>query len=118
MTFRANRIVSGKGLGLIDIFAVGQAWAFLAVLAAGALFALLRSRPTLRFVVGVALLLTLCVLLGLVPAHLVREDSPFARVSPAGGFWILFFAFSVLVTDSVAKLSFGPDCRLACRAYL
>jgi len=108
VTFRANRIVSGKGLGLTEIFAAGQAWAFLAVLAAGALFALLRSRPTLRFVVGVVLLLTLCVLLGLVPAHLVTEENPLARVSPAGGFWILFFAFSVLVTDAIAKLSFGP----------
>ena len=108
VTFRANRIVSGKGLGFTDIFTAGQAWAFLAVLAAGALFALLRSRPTLRFVVGVVLLLTLCVLLGLVPAHLVTEDHPLARVSPAGGFWILFFAFSVLVTDAIAKLSFGP----------
>jgi len=108
VTFRANRIVSGKGLGLTEIFAAGQAWGFLAVLAAGALFALLRSRPTLRFVVGVVLLLTLCVLLGLVPAHLVTEENPLARVSPAGGFWILFFAFSVLVTDAIAKLSFGP----------
>src|SRR5471030_2078064 len=67
VTFRANRIVSGKGLGFTDIFTAGQAWAFLAVLAAGALFALLRSRPTLRFVVGVVLLLTLCVLLGRCP---------------------------------------------------
>ncbi|MFK4446564.1 osmoprotectant transport system permease protein [Caballeronia udeis] len=108
VTFRANRIVSGKGLGFTDIFTAGQAWAFLAVLAAGALFALLRSRPTLRFAVGVVLLLTLCVLLGLVPAHLVTADNPLARVSPAGGFWILFFAFSVLVTDAIAKLSFGP----------
>ncbi|WP_158938684.1 ABC transporter permease [Burkholderia sp. S171] len=108
VTFRANRIVSGKGLGFTDIFAAGQAWAFLAALAAGALFALLRSRPTLRFVVGVVLLLTLCVLLGLAPAHLVTEENPLARVSPAGGFWILFFAFSVLITDAIAKLSFGP----------
>ena len=108
VTFRANRIVSGKGLGLTDIFTAGQAWAFLAVLATGVLFALLRSRPALRFVVGVVLLLTLCLLLGLVPAHLVTADNPLARVSPAGGFWILFFAFSVLVTDAIAKLSFGP----------
>lgn len=108
VTFRANRIVSGKGLGLSEIFAVGQAWPALAVLAAGGLFALLRSPATVRFAVGVALLLVLCVLIGLAPAHLVTADNPLARVSPAGGFWVLFFAFSVLVTDAVAKLSFGP----------
>ena len=113
VTFRANRIVSGKGLSLLDTFSVGEARVAVAVLAAAALFALLRSRAALRLVVGIALLAGLALLVGYAPAHLVTDEHPLARVSPSGGFWILTFAFSMLVTDALAKLSPGPAPRLA-----
>ncbi|MGH8779921.1 ABC transporter permease [Paraburkholderia sp.] len=113
VTFRANRIVSGKGLGLLDIFTAGEARAIVAVLVGAALFALLRSRAAWRLAVGAVLLVALAIVVGLAPAHLVTVDHPLARVSPAAGFWVLSFAFAMLVADAIAKLALGPAARVA-----
>lgn len=113
VTFRANRIVSGKSLGLLDVFTTGEARAIVAVLIGAALFALLRSRAAWRLAAGAALLVALAVVVGLAPAHLVTADHPLARVSPAAGFWMLAFAFAMLVADAIAKLALGPAARVA-----
>ncbi|GAU05667.1 ABC transporter permease [Burkholderia stabilis] len=116
VTFRANRIVAGHDLALADILPHWQAVTLYAAGAASALFALLRGRPALRFVAGAVLLLGLGALVGHVPAHLVTDDNPLARVSPATGAWLLFFAYAALVVDASARLALGPVKRLAALA--
>ncbi|RXV68685.1 ABC transporter permease [Burkholderia stabilis] len=116
VTFRANRIVAGHDLALAEIFPHWQAVTLYAAGAASALFALLRSRPVPRFAAGAVLLLGLGALVGHVPAHLVTDDNPLARVSPATGAWLLFFAYAALVVDASARLALGPVRRLAALA--
>ncbi|WP_307278196.1 ABC transporter permease [Labrys wisconsinensis] len=112
-TVKANRIVSGRGVGLFEALPPAVAAAGLAVLVAGLLVALRRGRPGIRLAAGAIALATLGVLIGLVPGHLVPPGNALARVSPAAGFWVLGFAFAILVTDAIAKLALGPAARLA-----
>ncbi|WP_024905079.1 ABC transporter permease [Robbsia andropogonis] len=83
------------------------------LLAVCLLFVCLRSGAWLRAAVGGLLLLAVLVALGEAPALLVSPTQTFARVSPGSGAWTLVFAFSILVTDALAKHSLLPWQRLA-----
>ena len=115
-TLRPNRIVSGKGLGFLDALPGAIAAPGAALIVAGALIALLRTGPKLRLAGGVAALAGVLVMIGFVPAHVEQAGNPLARVGPAAGFWLLVFAYSLLVTDAVAKLELGPGARVAALA--
>jgi osmoprotectant transport system permease protein len=115
-TLKANRIVSGKALGVFDALPGAIAAPLVALILAAVLLALLRTRPTMRLAVGASALVGVLVVIGFVPAHLVSLDNPLARVAPASGFWILVFAFTILITDPIAKLNLGPSARVAALA--
>jgi osmoprotectant transport system permease protein len=115
-TLRPNRIISGKGLDLLDALPAAIAAPGAALLVAGALIALVRTSPRLRLAGGAAALVGVLVLVGFVPAHVAPAGNPLARVGPAAGFWMLVFAFSLLVADAVAKLELGPAARVAALA--
>jgi osmoprotectant transport system permease protein len=115
-TLRPNRIVSGKGLGFLDALPEAIAAPGAALIAVGALIALLRSGPRLRLAGGAAALVGVLVMIGFVPAHIAPAGNPLARVGPAAGFWMLVFAYSLLVTDAIAKLELGPVVRVAALA--
>lgn len=112
-TFKANRIVSGKGLTIGQALEPGAAAIGLAVFAAIALLALLRTAPRWRLAAAAIGLAVLCLLIGQVPAHVVPAGNALARVAPAAGFWTLFFAFAILMADAIARLALGPGARVA-----
>ena len=114
-TLRANRIVSGKGLTFWDALPASAASVGAALIVAGAGIALVRGRAKLRLAAGAAALTAVLVLIGLVPGHLVAPGNALARIGAAAGFWMLVFAFAILVTDAIAKLELelGPAARLA-----
>lgn len=115
-TLRPNRIVSGKGLAFWEALPASAALFGAALVVAGAGVALLRGRPRLQLAASAAALAGCLVLIGLAPGHLVAPGNALARVGAAGGFWMLTFAFSILVTDAIAKLELGPAARLAALA--
>jgi osmoprotectant transport system permease protein len=115
-TFRANRIVSGKGLLLADALPASLAALGFVVILGGALLAVVRTRPARRLAVGAFVLAALGVLIGLVPEHVVPAGNALARVAPATGFWILIFVFAILIADAIAKLALGPFGRIAALA--
>ena len=114
-TLRANRIVSGNGLAFWDALPASAASVGAALIVAGAGIALVRGRAKLRLAAGAAALTAVLVLIGLVPGHLVAPGNALARIGAAAGFWMLVFAFAILVTDAIAKLELelGPAARLA-----
>ncbi len=112
-TFKANRIVSGKGLGLPQALEPAGVAAGFIVFAGIALLALVRTAPLWRLVAAALGLAVLCLLIGQVPAHVVPAGNTLARVAPAAGFWTLFFAFAILMADAIAKLALGPAWRIA-----
>jgi osmoprotectant transport system permease protein len=110
--FRANRIVLGDPLSLLDALP-GAAGAILsAVLLAGFVTALLRFPVVTKLVVGFLVLAVLFVFIGWSASHLTPEGDTFARVSPGAGFWLLVFAFALLVTDALTRLRFAPLVRI------
>lgn len=110
--FRANRIVLGEGRSMLDGLP-GLATALLvAVLATGFVVALLRLAPVIKLIIGFLVLATLFVLIGLSAQFLTPPDNTFARVSPGAGFWLLVFAFALLVADALTRLRLGPWARI------
>ena len=111
--FRANRIVLGETRLLADAMP-GQVAALLAiVLLTGFVVALLRFPALTKLIVGFFVLAVLFVLMGQSAAFLTPEGNTFARVSPGAGFWLLVFAFALLVTDALTRLRFAPLVRIA-----
>ena len=110
--FRANRIVLGETKALFEALP-GQLTALLTLtLLAGFGVALLRLAPLTKLIVGFSVLAVLFVLMGQSAAFLTPEGNTFARVSPGAGFWLLVFAFALLVTDALTRLAFKPLTRV------
>src|SRR5690554_2694021 len=111
--FRANRIVLGQTQSLAEALA-GQLGLLLAVvLLAGFVVELLRFSALAKLLVGFFVLAVLFVLMGQSAAYLTPAGNSFARVSPGAGFWLLVFAFALLVTDALTRLRFSPFIRIA-----
>ena len=116
--FRANRIVLGEGLPIP--FALSPALAIILglVLFIGIGVTLVRARPIAKLVVGFVVLGSLFVLVGQSASELTPADNTFARVSPGAGFWLLAFAFALVVTDALTRLRFGPWQRIGILALV
>lgn len=115
-TYRANRIASGKGLGLIASLPPLVGLLALAIFCAAILIVVWRTPVRWRVGAIAAALVTLGVTIGLVPATVVPAGNSFARVAPASGFWLLALAFALLAADTLAKASLLPLARLAALA--
>jgi osmoprotectant transport system permease protein len=112
VAFRANRISAACPLDLSEVFPGWQGGLLYAAGTASAIIASFRGQPAKRLCMGVVLLAGISMIVGLIPQRLVTSDHLLARVAPAGGVWMLFFAYAILVIDSITKLSFGPGRRL------
>ncbi len=116
VTFRANRIVAGDPVGGWAALPTEGVLVLFTVVIVAAGVALLRTHAAVRLVAGVAALLALTLAGGLAGGYLTPADDTFARVSPAYGFWILVFAFSLLATDAMTRLQPTPLIRIAALA--
>lgn len=111
-TYRANRIVLGEPRSIVDSLAPLEAAVLCAVLAAGALVALLRTRSAFRISASGAALVALALAVGRAGTLLTAGADSFARVSPGSGFWVLLFAFALLCADALSRLRLSPFQRL------
>lgn len=116
--FRANRIVLGEGLLISSALSSPSAVLLGLVLLIGVATMLLRVNPLAKLGVGFLVLATLFVLIGQSATFLTPPDNTFARVSPGAGFWLLTFAFALLVTDALTRLKFGPWQRIGILALV
>ncbi|ODT05753.1 MAG: ABC transporter permease [Mesorhizobium sp. SCN 65-20] len=112
-TFRANRIVAGEPRSILEALPQWSGAALLAILGAAALVALLKTPLALRLAASVVVLTSLALLIGVAGAHLTPEGNSFARVSAASGFWLLIFAFTLLLADGLTRLQLSPVGRVA-----
>lgn len=111
--FKANRIVPGDPLSILGALPSGQAVLLYGVIAAGACVAVLRVRNLWRLAAGLCVIGALALMLGAAASFLTPDGNRVARVSPAAGFWLLVFAFALMVADALARLRPGPWARLA-----
>ena len=116
LDFKANRIAAGQPRFLWEAMPTTAALGLLLLLAAIAAIAVLNRRPWLRLCAAAVGLLALTVAVGYGASWLTPPDDKYARVSLGGGFWILFLALALLVTDALARLRLGPVARMAALA--
>jgi osmoprotectant transport system permease protein len=111
--FRANRIVLGEPRSLLNALPSFPSGVLIGVLLVGFLAALLRFPTLAKLIAGFLVLAVLFVFIGWSGSYLTPEGDTFARVSPGAGFWLLVFAFALLVTDALTRLRFKPILRIA-----
>ncbi|TJV44989.1 MAG: ABC transporter permease [Mesorhizobium sp.] len=111
-TFRANRIVPGQARSILEALPAITGPLLLAIVVAAALIALFRTPLVLRLAASVVALAALAVLVGVAGTFLTPAGNTFARVSPASGFWILIFAFTLLLADVLTRLKLSPSARV------
>ncbi|MEJ6783294.1 ABC transporter permease [Aminobacter sp. Piv2-1] len=112
-TFRANRIVAGEPRSILEALPQPFGLLLLAILVVSGLIALLRTPLVIRLAASVDALVMLAALIGVAGAFLTPEGNTFARISPASGFWILVFAFTLLLADGLTRLQLSPAGRVA-----
>lgn len=111
--FRANRIVPGDALFLLDALPSWPGYLLLAVLAGGAILSLLRLDARTRLGVSFAVLILLAIGLGWAVDSVTPEGDKISRTAPALGFWLETLAFGLLAADSVVRLGLKPLSRIA-----
>ncbi|WP_457152671.1 ABC transporter permease [Mesorhizobium sp. P5_C1] len=111
-TFRANRIVPGQARSILEALPTATGTLLLAIIVAAALVALFRTPLVLRLVASVVVLTALALLIGVAGTFLTPAGNTLARVSPASGFWILMFAFTLLLADVLTRLNLSPLARV------
>lgn len=111
-TFRANRIVPGQARSILEALPATTGTLLLAIIAAAALIALFKTPLVLRLAASVMALAALALLIGVAGTFLTPAGNTFARVSPASGFWILIFAFTLLLADVLTRLNLSPLARV------
>lgn len=111
-TFRANRIVPGQARSILEALPATAGPLLLAVVVVAALIALFRTPLVLRLAASVAALAALALLVGVAGTFLTPAGNTFARVSPASGFWVLIFGFTLLLADVLTRLNLSPLARV------
>ncbi|ESY85756.1 ABC transporter permease [Mesorhizobium australicum] len=111
-TFRANRIVPGQARSILEALPQAIGPLLLAIIVVVAIIALLKTPLVLRLAASVVALVALALLIGVAGTFLTPAGNTFARVSPASGFWILIFAFTLLLADVLTRLNLSPSARV------
>ncbi len=111
-TLRANRIVQGESISLVNAMPSLAVTCLSVVLAACVAIAFFRTAARLRLLGALVGLSTLAYLIGLAAAHLTPDGNSYARVSPASGFWLLLAGLIVMATDAIARLKPKPATRV------
>ena len=112
VVFKANRIVPGDPLGLLDVL---PHWAGLGcqaslILVAIAALGVANARGRLA-----AALLGILVVAAAVAAAgnaLTPAANKVVRVAPGAGFWVLLVALGLMATDAITRLRPGPGMRV------
>ena len=111
-TFRANRIVPGEARSILEALPPTIGPLLLAIVVVTAIVALLKTPLVLRLTASVVALAALAILIGVAGTFLTPAGNTFARISPASGFWLLIFAFTLLLADVLTRLDLSPLARV------
>ncbi|ETA72596.1 MULTISPECIES: ABC transporter permease [Mesorhizobium] len=111
-TFRANRIVPGQARSILEALPATAGSLLMAIVIVAALIALFRTPLMPRLAASVVALAALALLVGVAGTFLTPPGNTLARVSPASGFWILIFAFTLLLADVLTRLNLSPWARV------
>ena len=109
---KANRIVQGEPFRMLAALPGWAGWLLLVTVAGASGVALARTGAAARLLAAALALAVLFLCIGRAGMFLTPADNAYARVSPASGFWLLLFAFSLLAADAVVRMRPRPAVRL------
>nr|WP_281434974.1 ABC transporter permease [Rhizobium lemnae] len=112
VTFKANRIVQGQPVWVFSALPTWAAACLMLVVIAVLVSAILKAGVLVRMTAACLGLVTVLIAIGLAASFLTPEGNSFARVSTATGFWMLLFAFAMLLIDALARLRPRPLARI------
>ncbi|NUS21693.1 MAG: ABC transporter permease [Mesorhizobium sp.] len=110
--FRANRIVPGQARSMIEALPPTLGPLLLAIVIVGGIIALLKTPLFVRLAASIVALVALAILIGTAGSFLTPAGNTFARIAPASGFWLLIFAFTLLLADVLTRLNLSPWSRV------
>src|SRR4051812_49039100 len=96
VAFRANRIVPGKAVGLLDAMPTWELAIIGPVLGAAVVMAITRLAPRFRLLISLAALGALAVAIGDAARFVTPIGDKISRTSPGTGFWLLTLAFALM----------------------
>ncbi|TGV78574.1 ABC transporter permease, partial [Mesorhizobium sp. M00.F.Ca.ET.149.01.1.1] len=83
-----------------------------AIVIVGGIVALLKTPLLVRLAASIVALVALAILIGTAGSFLTPAGNTFARIAPASGFWLLVFAFTLLLADVLTRLNLSPWSRV------
>lgn len=110
---RPNRVAATAPVYLWNALPLLQAAVLIAMALGSALVMALRVRLVPRLALLAATLVALVIGAGWSATHLTPAGNAYARVSPGGGLWLLVFALSLAIGDTLVRLRLKPAARLA-----
>ncbi|TVQ39610.1 MAG: ABC transporter permease [Spirochaetaceae bacterium] len=117
--FKPNRVAEGEAFHLWSIGLTWEPWLLAAIVLTALLLGLSGEGPRVRagkVAVGIALFaatLPAALRAGLI---LVTDQTPFGRVGPVSGFWVLVLATFLIVEGSLRTARYSPLLKGAIRA--
>jgi osmoprotectant transport system permease protein len=113
---KANRIAAGKPVLLMQLLNQPSAIVLTVLLLSTALAVLLAHNVRLRLAIATLCLVALIAAIGLVATAFTPENSNVARMTPGGGFWLLFAVIGLVISDALVKIDLTPKMRIAALA--
>ncbi|WP_424932913.1 ABC transporter permease [Amaricoccus macauensis] len=117
-SFSPNRILPGEANWFWSALGLPGAAGLLLVAAGTVAVALRPPSLYLRLAASLVAILALLLLAGRAGTVLIPPDNPYARVSPAAGFWVMLTALLLLMTDTLSRMQPRPALRLVLLALV
>ncbi|MDQ0560449.1 osmoprotectant transport system permease protein [Rhizobium mesoamericanum] len=113
---KANRIAAGKPMVLTQLLNQPSAVILTILLVVTALAVLFLQNALLRLVIATLSIGALLATIGLAAAAFTPPNSNAARMTPGGGFWVLFAVIGLVVSDALVRIKLTPWMRIAALA--
>jgi len=110
---KANRIAAGKPMLLTQLLNQPSALILTILLLATAFAVLFLQNALLRLVVATLCFAALLATIGFAASAFTPPNSNAARMTPGGGFWVLFAVIGLVVSDALVKIKLTPWMRIA-----
>ncbi|MBY3172329.1 ABC transporter permease [Rhizobium leguminosarum] len=113
---KANRIAAGKPMLLMQLLPQLSVIILTVLLLLTAFATLFLRHAVARLVIATLCLAALIVAIGLVSTAATPPGSTVARMTPGGGFWVLFAVIGLVISDALVKIRLAPWMRVAALA--
>ncbi len=113
---KANRIAAGKPMLLTQLLNQPSAVILTILLIITALAILFLQNALPRLVIATLCFAALLATIGFAAAAFTPPNSNAARMTPGGGFWVLFAVIGLIISDALVKIRLTPWMRIAALA--